>query len=106
MIINIIQNLPIHKKSKEILAVIVRTILDTEVPSIREMARKAISKMFVNPLDYSSSQSLVNRIRRFFNSHKWDYIKAQLGLAQFILNRLNRKRISTCPTCYYSRVIF
>jgi len=58
------------------------------------MARKAISKMFVNPLDYSSSQSLVNRIRRFFNSHRWDYVKAQLGLAQFILNRFSRERVN------------
>jgi hypothetical protein len=83
MILNIIQNLPMHKKSKEILGVIMKTVLEIKVPSVREMASKAIRKLFINPFNYSSNQALANRISRFFNSHKWDYIKVQLGLAQF-----------------------
>jgi len=83
-----------HKKSKEILAVIVRSLIEVGIPSLRGMAKKAMDKMFVEPTNYSFRESLVNRIRRFFNSHKWDYITAQLALAQFILNRLNRKRIN------------
>lgn len=94
MTVSIIQNLPMNKKSKEILAVIVRTLLDLKLPSIRGIARKAINKRFVDPKKYSFRESLVNRIRRFFNSHKWDYLLAQLSLAQFILNRLNRKHIT------------
>jgi len=94
LILTIIQNLPMHKKSKEILAVIVRSLLEVKLPSLRKMAQKAIDKMFVEPTRYSFEESLVNRIRRFFNFHKWSYIKAQLALAQFILNRLNRKRIN------------
>lgn len=85
MILNIIQNLPMHKKSKEILGVIVKTVLEIKVPSVRGMDRKAIRKMFINPFNYSSNQALVNRISRFFNSHKWDYIKVQLGVCQVFL---------------------
>ncbi len=94
MLISIIQNLPMHKKSKEILGVIVRALIEAEVPSIRKMAKKAMDKKFVDSTNYSFRESLVNRIRRFFNFHKWDYVKAQLALAQFTLNRLNRKRIN------------
>jgi len=94
MILNIIQNLPMHKKSKEILGVIVKTIIEVKVFSVREMARKAIGKMFVNPFNYSSNQALANRISRFFNSHKWNYLKVQLSLAQFILNRLSREHVN------------
>ena len=94
MIVSIIQNLPMNKKSKEILTVIVRTLLNLKLPSLRGIARKAINKNFVDPTKYSFRESLVTRIRRFFNSHKWDYLSAQLSLAQFILNRLNRKHIT------------
>jgi len=94
MTLSIIQNLPMHKKSKEILGVIVKTLLEIRTFSIREMARKAIGKMFVNPLNYSSDQALVNRMCRFFNSHKWNYLKVQLSLAQFILNRFSRERVN------------
>ena len=52
-----------ERRSKEVLSVIVRTILEAEVPSIREMARKAISKMFVNP-----SLILINGIILKLNS--------------------------------------
>ncbi|MCX7794974.1 MAG: hypothetical protein N2380_00405, partial [bacterium] len=89
MIISIIQNLPMHKKSKEILAVIVRGFLEVKLPSLRGIARKATDKKFIEPNRYSFRESLVNRIRRFLNSHKWDYISAQLALARLILNRLN-----------------
>ena len=83
MILNIIQNLPIHKKSKEILGVIVKTILEIKVPSIREIASKAIGKMFVNPFNYSSSQALVNRISRFLNSHKRRLVLMAGGTVKF-----------------------
>jgi len=94
MLLSIIQNLPLHKKSREVLAIIVMSLIETEIPSLRGMAKKAINKKFVDPERYSFKESLVNRIRRSFNLHKFDYIKAQLALAEFILNRVNRRRIN------------
>ncbi|MBC7319880.1 hypothetical protein H5T89_04475, partial [bacterium] len=53
MILTIIPNLPMHKKSKEILVVIVRSLIEVGIPSLRGMAKKVMDKMFVEPTNYS-----------------------------------------------------
>jgi hypothetical protein len=94
LIVNILPDLPLHKKSKEVFSVLIRTLVEEKAPLVRSLARKSLTLSFINPLNYSSTQALVNRFRRFFNSHKWNFIEVQLALAKFILKRINRTRLT------------
>ncbi|MBC7319312.1 hypothetical protein H5T89_01590 [bacterium] len=47
MIVSIIPNLPMHKKSKEILVVIVRSLIEVGIPSLRGIAKKLKKISFI-----------------------------------------------------------